>query len=87
MIKIDCPIFGPRPETEFVYGGDATVERPELSEDTPEPWLDYVFLRDNPRGTHKEYWQHIQARHWLVVERNTLTHEIVAVSLANEVVV
>ncbi|MEM9317871.1 MAG: sarcosine oxidase subunit delta [Pseudomonadota bacterium] len=84
MIRIECPILGPRPETEFVYGGDATVKRPDMSERDPDAWLDYVFHRDNPRGIHKEYWQHIQARHWLVVERDTLTHEVIQASLARE---
>ena len=49
MIKIDCPILGLRPETEFTYGGDATVKRPAMSEGSMEAWLDYVFYRDNPR--------------------------------------
>ena len=84
MIKINCPILGLRPETEFVYGGDAAVKRPANAEQDMAPWLDYVFNRDNPRGTHREYWQHIQARHWLVVERDTLTHNVVDVTLARE---
>ncbi|MGB1390858.1 MAG: sarcosine oxidase subunit delta [Paracoccaceae bacterium] len=85
MIKIDCPILGLRPETEFTYGGDATVKRPAMSEGSMEAWLDYVFYRDNPRGTHKEYWQHIQVRHWLIVERDTLTHKVLGATLARDV--
>ncbi len=23
-----------------------------------EEWYDYVYLRDNPRGPHRELWQH-----------------------------
>ena len=35
-----------------------------------------------PRGRHREYWHHSGGcRAWLVVERDTLTHEIVAVDL------
>jgi heterotetrameric sarcosine oxidase delta subunit len=43
-------------------------------------WHDYVFLRDNPRGRHAEYWHHVHGcRRWLRVERDTVTHEIESV--------
>ena len=42
-----------------------------------EAWFDYVYLRDNPKGGTDEYWQHSGGcRAWLVVERDTLTHEV-----------
>ena len=85
MLRIRCPVCGLRDETEFVYGGDATVCRPALAEADPEKWVDYVFLRDNPRGAHREYWHHAAAcRQWLVVERDTMTHAIGAVALARD---
>ena len=83
MFLIECPFCGPRDETEFTYGGDATVKRPE-GEATLDAWMDYVYMRDNPRGVHSEYWHHISGcRQWIKVERDTLTHEIFDVSLAN----
>lgn len=40
-------------------------------------WFDYVYLRDNPRGAYQEYWHHTSGcRRWLVVSRDTATHEI-----------
>ena len=85
MLRIDRPICGLRDETEFSYGGDATVARPAMDEADPKVWLDYVFMRDNPRGAHREYWHHASGcRQWLVVERDTLTHEIGACRLARE---
>ncbi|MGH1467068.1 MAG: sarcosine oxidase subunit delta [Cognatishimia sp.] len=85
MIRINCPICGPRNETEFTYGADANVSRPAMDETEVQPWVDYVFNRENPRGWHKEYWHHVQGcRQWLVLERNTLTHEIAGCSLARE---
>lgn len=87
MLRIACPICGLRDETEFTYGGDATVTRPVMSEEDVKPWLDYVFMRDNPRGPHKEYWHHVTGcRQWLVVERDTLTHTISSTNLARKVV-
>jgi sarcosine oxidase subunit delta len=86
MIRLKCPVCGTRDESEFTYGGDATVTRPSMDETQVEPWLEYVFMRDNPRGAHREYWHHVQGcRQWLVVERNTLTHVVGDCSLAREV--
>lgn len=86
MLRITCPVCGCRDETEFTYGGDATVRRPAMDEPDPGAWHDYVFLRDNPRGPHMEYWHHVGAcRQWLVVERDTLSHAIGTVALARDV--
>jgi sarcosine oxidase subunit delta len=86
MLRIPCPICGTRDETEFTYGGDATVVRPADAERDPDAWFEYVFLRSNPRGPHREYWHHVEGcRQLLVVERNTLTHAIGAVVLARDV--
>lgn len=86
MLRIKCPICGLRDETEFTYGGDATVKLPDLAETDPQKWGEYVFVRDNPRGPHQEYWHHVGGcRQWLVVNRNTLTHEIGETVLASDV--
>jgi methylglutamate dehydrogenase subunit B len=81
MLTIPCPHCGPRSHVEFKYGGDATRERPaEDGTAAMATWVEYVYLRDNVRGTHSEYWQHTAGcRSWLIVERNTETHQIGAV--------
>lgn len=86
MLRINCPVCGVRNETEFTYGADATVARPSMDETDRSVWVDYVFTRDNPCGPHKEYWHHIQGcRQWLVLARNTLTHEVGECRLASEI--
>ncbi len=83
MLRIKCPVCGERDHTEFTYGPDATVTRPSQEETDLQPWLDYVFFRDNPHGPHREYWHHVNAcRQWLIVDRDTLTHEISRVVLS-----
>jgi heterotetrameric sarcosine oxidase delta subunit len=80
MLLIECPHCGLRAQIEFTYGGDATVSRPPDPDavDTGE-WLDFVYLRENPRGPHVEWWHHSAGcRRWLKVRRDTLTHEISA---------
>jgi heterotetrameric sarcosine oxidase delta subunit len=84
MLIIHCPHCGPRDHTEFSYGGDATVKQP-ADDASVEAWSEYVYLRDNPRGPHRELWHHAQGcRAWLVVTRDTLTHAIDAVRLPSE---
>ena len=82
MIVIHCPLCGPRGHEEFVYQGDATVRRP--ADDAPlQDWFEYVFVRDNPRGPHRELWHHAHGcRAYVVVTRDTLTHAVTATALA-----
>ena len=85
---INHPYLGPRDASEFVYKGDAELlNRPEWKETASEQeaFHDYLYLRQNPAGLHKELWYHEQGdRSWLVVTRNTLTHEISKVELVND---
>lgn len=83
MIRIDCPFCGTRDHTEFSYEGDATVEYPALDA-SQDDWFDAVFLRENPRGPHTEYWRHIYGcGSFLEVQRDTRTHEIHGVKIAH----
>jgi methylglutamate dehydrogenase subunit B len=85
MLRIQCPYCGLRDHAEFAYGRDANRQRPSLDDTDFERWYDYVFLRDNPLGATRELWQHIHGcRQWLVVERDTLTHDIASVSPARD---
>ena len=78
MLLITCPWCGPRAHIEFTYGGDATVERPaDPDAISADEWLDHVYLRDNPRGPHNEWWQHTSGcRSWIRVKRDTWTHQV-----------
>ena len=83
MIRIPCPFCGVRDHTEFSYEGDATVEYPALDASEDE-WFEAVFLRDNPRGPHREYWRHLGGcGSFIEVARDTMTHEITEVTLAH----
>jgi len=83
MLRIPCPHCGERDYTEFRYGGDARKRRPAHGSEAAGSWHDYVFVFDNPKGAHREYWQHVQGcRQWLLVERNTASNEIARARLA-----
>lgn len=81
---IPHPILGPRDAQEFTYLGDATLlNRPDGMGEGAEPaFYDYVYLRDNPAGEHRELWYHEHGdRSWLIVTRDTVTHEILGAEL------
>jgi sarcosine oxidase subunit delta len=81
-MRIPCPFCGPRDINEFAYHGDATVARPAPGDVTA--MYDYVYLRDNPAGLHREHWYHQAGCHaWLTVTRNVSTHEIIDAALAH----
>ena len=83
MIRIPCPFCGLRDHSEFGYGGDGSITYPAL--DAPrEEWIEAVFHRENIRGVQIETWQHVHGcRMWLMVERDTMTHEIHSVRPAH----
>ena len=86
---INHPKLGPRDISEFVYKGDAKLlKRPEWKEKEAEKkFYEYLYLRDNKKGDHKELWYHEQGdKSWLIVTRNTITHEIKKVELARNFV-
>jgi sarcosine oxidase subunit delta len=85
-MRLPCPYCGSRDLSEFTYLGDASRARPSSEGDGTEAALvDYTYLRDNPAGPHKEFWYHAQGcRSWLVVERDTRTHEVLSAHFATE---
>tara|TARA_B100000963_G_C22144238_1_gene458873 strand:- start:73 stop:309 length:237 start_codon:yes stop_codon:yes gene_type:complete len=65
--------------------GDAClIQRPDPHKsNAQDKFYEYLYLRNNPVGIHKELWFHEQGdRSWLIVTRNTLSHEIIEVQLA-----
>ena len=78
MLRIFCPWCGFRDESEFSYGGEAHIMRPKDPDAlSDEEWADYLFFRTNPKGLHKEMWNHSAGcRRWFNVERDTVTYKI-----------
>lgn len=79
MLQLPCPYCGIRDETEFVYGGEAHIERPS-PDVSDEKWAAYLFHRQNPAGVHCERWCHgYGCGQWFNVARDTVTHEVLTV--------
>jgi len=77
-MRIPCPFCGERDSQEYAFLGEAGLIRPDpTADDAQQKFHDYVHIRKNVAGTTKELWQHVHGcRSWIVVERNTLTHEV-----------
>lgn len=78
-MRLTCPYCGERDHQEFTYRGDASAARPSIENTSIEEHASYVYDRTNPAGVHRELWNHTGGcRTHVVVERNTLTHEVIS---------
>ncbi|MDA7427533.1 sarcosine oxidase subunit delta [Primorskyibacter aestuariivivens] len=84
-MRITCPICGERDIREFTYQGAAVaLDRPD-PEAGDEAWDHYVHLRENPAGRTRDLWYHSGGcSAWVVVTRDTVTHEVFDTELAEE---
>ncbi len=85
-MRLTCPVCGERDLREFYYMGDSVaLARPDP--DAGEAaWDDYVHNRDNPAGVTRDLWQHESGcAAWIVVTRNTVSHEVLETALAADV--
>lgn len=75
MKLLTCPINGPRPLSEFVFGGEVR-NMPEASV-SDAAWAGYVFNRTGEPGVRREWWYHVASGTWFVAERDNLKDEFV----------
>ena len=81
-MRIPCPICGERDRREFYYVGDAKIVNRPSHDASEDLWNDYLHNRENPAGVTKDLWYHESGcNSWLIVTRNTLTHEVVSAEL------
>jgi sarcosine oxidase subunit delta len=85
-MRIPCPHCGDRDVREFAYLGDAGPQRPDpQAPDALACFVDYVYLRDNPAGPHRELWYHgFGCQAWLMVTRDTRNHDILGATPAKD---
>jgi sarcosine oxidase subunit delta len=78
MLLIHCPHCGPRPEIEFVYGGQAHIRRPTGAGVTDQAWADFLYARTNVKGVHAERWRHVHGcGQFFNAQRDTTTDQFV----------
>ena len=78
MFIIKCPWCGERDQTEFTAHGEAHIARPlETEKLSDAQWADYLFMRKNPKGLHREQWLHAAGcRRYFNAERDTVSYRI-----------
>jgi heterotetrameric sarcosine oxidase delta subunit len=75
---------GPRHPRIQHQGHETYLHRP-APDAGPEAWNDYLHNRENPAGETRELWHHGSGcGAWLVVTRNTVTHDVLGAALARE---
>ncbi|MBK7473322.1 MAG: sarcosine oxidase subunit delta [Betaproteobacteria bacterium] len=86
MLLIPCPFCGPRAQIEFAYGGQSDIVRPKTPDAaSDQEWAEYLFFRDNPKGSHRERWCHRDGCGlWFNLLRDTVTHRIARSSPVDE---
>ena len=84
-MRITCPHCGERDLREFSYTGDAVaLDRPSPNAGVG-AWDDYLHLRANPAGQTRDLWYHGGGcGAWIVVTRDTVTHDIQRSELATK---
>ncbi len=87
MLLIRCPYCETaRPEVEFRHGGEALMERPrDPSRASDAEWIDYLYMRRNPKGPHAERWRHVHGcGRFFNCLRDTVSDRIVVTWRAGE---
>jgi len=72
-----CPLNGPRPVSEFVYGG-ALRPMPDPDRCSDSEWSDYVFNRSGAPGVKYEWWCHVASGYWFIARRDTARDLVLA---------
>ena len=68
-----CPNCGKRQVGEFTFRGE--LKRRPAPGSPLAAWIDYVFLKENRKGKHVEWWYHKNGcRRWFLVERDTMNN-------------
>lgn len=82
-MRLPCPVCGERDRREFYYQGDAVMLSRPKRDAGRAAWDDYLHNRDNPCGETRDLWHHeAGCGAWIVVTRNTATHEVIEATLA-----
>jgi len=73
MKLIHCPLNGPRPQLEFVCGGEVR-DMPDAACSDAE-WTAWLYHRDSTPGVKREWWCHVPSGYWFIAERDTARDE------------
>ncbi|MEX0281849.1 MAG: sarcosine oxidase subunit delta [Arenibacterium sp.] len=86
MQLFPCPFCGLRNETEFHFAGELGKVRPDTTGDVSDAvWARYLYTQRNEKGTVREVWMHLTCSELFVLERDSVTMEVLASNALREV--
>lgn len=87
MQLFPCPFCGLRDEREFLFLAEAGKVRPDTTQNiSDEDWARYLHAIRNDKGAVREVWMHLTCGEVFVLERDSVTMEVVrAIPLRKEV--
>lgn len=72
-----CPFCGPRNETEFNFAGELGKVRPDTCKDVnARDWATYLYVQRNEKGVVREVWMHMSCSELFVMERDSVTMDV-----------
>ena len=74
-----CPFCGPRDEREFHFAGEAGKRRPDTTGPISDAdWASYVHTQRNDMGRAREVWRHLTCHELFIMERDTVSMDVLA---------
>ena len=78
MQRFPCPFCGLRPETEFHFMGELGKTRPDTTGAvSAEDWGSYLYTQRNEKGPVREVWMHLTCGELFILERDSVTMEVI----------
>ena len=72
-----CPFCGPRNETEFHFAGELGKVRPDTTQEVQDrDWATYLHAQRNEKGPVREVWMHLTCSELFVMERDSVTMDV-----------
>lgn len=77
MQVFDCPFCGPRNETEYHFVAEAGKVRPDTTKEIGDTeWASYLYTQRNKKGHVREVWMHLTCSELFLIERDSVTMEV-----------
>ncbi len=72
-----CPFCGPRDEREFHFAAEAGKTRPDTSGAVSDAeWAGYLHMHRNDKGVVREIWMHTTCAEVFLLERDSVTMDV-----------
>ncbi|MCK0151386.1 sarcosine oxidase subunit delta [Marivita sp. S6314] len=74
-----CPFCGPRDEREFHFVAEQGKVRPDTTQSVSDAdWAAYLHTQRNEKGRVREVWMHTTCDEVFVMERHSVSMEVLA---------